>query len=35
MFQVKLVAAGGGFEPQVVKAMAPADVAPPVSPFKP
>jgi len=35
MFQVKLVAAGVGFEPQVVKTMAPADVAPPVNPFKP
>jgi branched-chain amino acid transport system substrate-binding protein len=35
MFQVKLVAAGSGYEPQVVKTMAPVDVAPPVSPFKP
>lgn len=35
MFQVKLAASGGSYEPQIVKAMAPADVAPPVTPFKP
>lgn len=35
MFQVKLVAAGSSYEPQIVKTMAPADVAPPVTPFKP
>jgi branched-chain amino acid transport system substrate-binding protein len=35
MFQVKLVAAGPGYEPQVVKTLAPADVAPPLNPFKP
>jgi branched-chain amino acid transport system substrate-binding protein len=35
MFQVKLVASGGGYEPQVVKTLAPADVAPPLTPFKP
>lgn len=35
MFQVKLVASGGSYEPRIVKAMAPADVAPLVTPFKP
>ncbi|HKX18656.1 MAG TPA: substrate-binding domain-containing protein [bacterium] len=35
MFQVKLVASGGSYEPQIVKAIAPVDVAPPVTPFKP
>ena len=35
MFQVKLVPAAAGYEPQVVKTLAPADVAPPLTPFKP
>jgi branched-chain amino acid transport system substrate-binding protein len=35
MFQVKLVQAGSGYEPQVVKTLAPAEVAPPLTPFKP
>jgi len=35
MFQVKLVAAGSGYEPQVVRTLPPADVAPPLTPFKP
>lgn len=35
MFQVKLVAAGAAYEPQVVKTMTPAGVAPPLAPFKP
>jgi branched-chain amino acid transport system substrate-binding protein len=35
MFQVKLVPAGGNYEPEVVKTLAPADVAPPLTPFKP
>lgn len=35
MFQVKLVPAGGGYEPQIVKTLAPAEVAPPLTPFKP
>jgi hypothetical protein len=35
MFQVKLVPAGGGYEPQVLKTLASADVAPPLTPFKP
>ena len=35
MFQVKLVAAGAGYEPQVVRTLPPAEVAPPPAPFKP
>ena len=35
MFVVRLVAAGGGYEPQVLKVLPPADVAPPPTPFKP
>jgi branched-chain amino acid transport system substrate-binding protein len=35
MFQVKLTGTGGAYEAQVVKTLAPADVAPPVTPFKP
>lgn len=35
MFQVKLVPAGAGYEPQVLKTLPPADVAPPLTPFKP
>ncbi|HLJ60910.1 MAG TPA: substrate-binding domain-containing protein [bacterium] len=35
MFQVKLVGAGGGYEPQSVKNLALQTVVPPVTPFKP
>jgi branched-chain amino acid transport system substrate-binding protein len=35
MFQVRLVPSGGGYEPQVLKTLAPAAVAPPLTPFKP
>jgi len=35
MFQVKLVSAGAGFEPQPVKTLLLQDVVPPVTPFKP
>lgn len=35
MFQVRLVSAGGGYEPQPVKTLPAQTVAPPTTPFKP